>query len=194
MAELDRTLIIQALKASDDLREQTEEEMLRRFDLAKKKLIESFRNHPVSVEIEEGVSATNLSGTLGGYGNLFTFIGFPANAKPMEGVYKLLETSIRIVPESNSSNDLKFNFSIVTPSEEEILAASPLPWLSGKSWLLSIETGIDGLNNYLAGRYGEAKESRSGGGLEASKPIRATAFQTVNYYQTMLQEFIEELQ
>ena len=33
-----------------------------------------FDRHPVTVEIEKGPDATNTSGTLGGVGNLFSFI------------------------------------------------------------------------------------------------------------------------
>ena len=38
------------------------------------RLVDEFVNHPVTKEIEGGVTASNQSGTLGGYGNLFSFI------------------------------------------------------------------------------------------------------------------------
>jgi hypothetical protein len=53
------------------------------YDLAAKKvedgkarLLQDLNNHPVTKEIESGETASNVSGTLGGKGNLFSFIGF----------------------------------------------------------------------------------------------------------------------
>ena len=48
----------------------------RRFNAAHKKLLNEFETHPVTREIEGGPDATNTSGTLGGSGNLFSFLGF----------------------------------------------------------------------------------------------------------------------
>ena len=39
-------------------------------------LMKEFEEHTVTKEIEEGAGASNISSTLGGYGNLFTYIGF----------------------------------------------------------------------------------------------------------------------
>ena len=39
-------------------------------------LLAAFEEHPVTKEIDAGPGSNNSSGTLGGYGNLFTFIGF----------------------------------------------------------------------------------------------------------------------
>ena len=45
------------------------------FNKIKEDLLREFNNHPVTKEIESGVDSLNSSGTLGGVGNLFTFIG-----------------------------------------------------------------------------------------------------------------------
>ena len=64
-----------------------EQEMHKRAEMklqnAKNIMINEFESHPVSVEIAGGSGASNSSRTLGGYGNLFTFIGFPAGARPI---------------------------------------------------------------------------------------------------------------
>lgn len=44
-----------------------------RINEARRELINDFESHPVTREIEGGTESSNLSGTLGGYGNLFTF-------------------------------------------------------------------------------------------------------------------------
>ena len=37
---------------------------------------QDFESHPVTQELDGGENASNISGTLGGYGNLFSFLGF----------------------------------------------------------------------------------------------------------------------
>ena len=53
--------------------------VLSKIDREKQRFLAEFQAHPVTQEIDGGVSARNSSGTLGGYGNLFTFIGFTAS-------------------------------------------------------------------------------------------------------------------
>ena len=50
---------------------------------SKQKLIQNFISHPVSSEISSGPNSSNISGTLGGYGNLFSFIGFNSGDDPV---------------------------------------------------------------------------------------------------------------
>ena len=39
-------------------------------------MIAKFLNHPVTIEIKGGIDASNISGTLSGITNLYSFIGF----------------------------------------------------------------------------------------------------------------------
>ena len=64
--------------------------VLREFEREKAKLITEFARHPVTVEIEGGVGAANTSNTLGGRGNLFSFIGFESSDKPTAAIYEKL--------------------------------------------------------------------------------------------------------
>ena len=63
-------------------------------------LIAEFNAHPVTKEIEGGEGSANISGTLGGYGNLFTYIGFNDSDHPIEILRALLKNSlqVRILP------------------------------------------------------------------------------------------------
>ena len=47
-----------------------------RFKKAKQQMVENFESHPVTQEIRSGPDAGNASSTLGGYGNLYSYIGF----------------------------------------------------------------------------------------------------------------------
>ena len=45
-----------------------------RLNIAKKKLLEEFDQHEVTQEMKGGPDASNYSGSLGGYGNLFSLM------------------------------------------------------------------------------------------------------------------------
>ena len=70
---------------------------------ARKDFLESFENHEVTKEIEQGESGENISGTLKGYGNLFSFIGFENGDSPTE-VVKNLISRIRLIKKSYSKS------------------------------------------------------------------------------------------
>ena len=55
-------------------------------------LVKQFQTHPITVEIDGGPLATNSSGTLGGYGNLFSFIGFSSGSNPTSIIKKIFST------------------------------------------------------------------------------------------------------
>jgi hypothetical protein len=57
-----------------------------RFNKIKNELIQEFLNHPVTQEIKAGPNTTNISGTLNGKGNLFSFIGFYEGDDPIQDI------------------------------------------------------------------------------------------------------------
>ena len=63
------------------------------FEKIKQEMIEEFNAHPITQEIELGVTAPNLSNTLSGVTNLFSFIGFDAGSRPIDPIRQLLEKS-----------------------------------------------------------------------------------------------------
>ena len=70
----------------------------KQFIEAKSRLIEDFDSHPVTTEIKGGTNASNLSGTLSGYGNLFSFIGFPEGSDPTVVVRNFLQSFVEDAP------------------------------------------------------------------------------------------------
>ena len=60
------------------------------FEREKTEFIQDFLEHPVTKEIQGGAMASNISNTLEGYGNLFTFIGFSETDEPIDQVLDML--------------------------------------------------------------------------------------------------------
>lgn len=150
----------------------------------KQQLLNEFDNHPVTKEISAGPSASNTSNTLGGYGNLFTFIGFESGADPITPIRSLLAKSIdlRSIRKKNKQAMYVLRFSM--PTREEIEAATPSPW-STQSWVDAVERGMSGLGKFLYSKnQGRFSTSRSGSGVQAEFEIRSTQNSSAIDYMT----------
>lgn len=170
------------------------------FNIAKKKLedaknelIQDFNSHPVSKEISAGPNASNVSGTLGGYGNLFSFIGFSAGNNPIELWVSFLKNKIQIKnknPKTKSSNSdvISFEFDVNGISETDYIAAGRMPWESGRSWIKAIEQGISGFSFYISKKMG-----RSGGGIQSENRVRSGQYQRKSYWSSMWKKFLINL-
>ena len=62
-----------------------------------------FDRHPVTKELKQGADGANISGTLGGVGNLFSFIGFYSADRPTDQVREVLKDYL-IFPSQAVSN------------------------------------------------------------------------------------------
>lgn len=163
--------------------EKVQEEILKNKEL----FIEEFNTHPVTQEIRNGPTAGNSSGTLGGYGNLFSFIGFTKGADPISPIINLIN-KIRATDISFSRN--MFNIKILVPSKSEFSSVSTMPWENGRSWLLDIEKGISGLGAYLYRKY---TKSRSGYGLQSDINYRSTLFRPTQYFNFLYNKFLNRM-
>ena len=153
------------------------------FKKMKRELIEQFKNHPVTAEIEAGPKATNISGTLRGKGNLFSFIGFNSNDKPTQPIYRKLE---QISLQSTSiAKDGRSKTFIFYPTAEEIFKVTPMPWAEGRSWAKGIETGIAGFGAYLR----KNDSGRSGAGIQTASKIQKGGFKNTKYISSMIKDF-----
>ena len=74
-----------------NLKMQNGENLVKKIEEMKKDMIKSFLGLGVTREILGGKNASNISGTLGGYGNLFSFIGFPEGSSPVDPIVELLQ-------------------------------------------------------------------------------------------------------
>jgi hypothetical protein len=139
-------------------------------------MISAFENHPVTIEIKSGSQdsmTANVSGTLSGYGNLFSFIGFDEGEDPTEGLERLLRKEIKVVflgmlLRGKSQADVRFE--IRMPNIFELEEVTPLPWSPGDSWASAIERGLSNLGEY----YSIKGKGRSEGGIQLSENRKKT--------------------
>lgn len=155
-----------------------------RFNICKQNLIKEFNSHKVTQEIEAGKSASNISNTLGGRGNLFSFIGFEPGDKPTlpirEALYTITLTKIMINKDGSSQSYVMY------PSAKEIFKITPLPWAEGRSWAEGIENGISNFGYFLAK---DSDKSRSGGGIQSEHQISNSQFSPKPYITAMINNF-----
>lgn len=158
------------------------------FQKKKNRMISEFLNHPVTKEIEMGINAKNISGTLGGgSGNLFSFIGFDSGYDPIQPIEEiLLRTDFKLVRVTKR----EIEFSVTLPEPRDVFAVTPMPWASGRSWAKGIETGISGLGYYL---LKSTDGSRSGLGVQSPRKVRKKSrFKNTQYISAFISRYKKE--
>ena len=163
----------------------------KQFEKAKKAALQAFDNHPVTREIEAGENSNNQSNTLGGEGNLYSFIGFNPGDNPIAKLREFLASKIKIINKVSRKNDMVFYISIDLPSADDIAQVTPLPWAPGRSWAEGIERGLSGLGNYLVK---DNAQSRSGKAVQVKAMIRNSSFSTTPYLTKIISDLITALQ
>ena len=172
-----------------NLKVQKGELLVRKFERATDEMIKDFLSLKVTQEIAGGPGALNMSGTLGGYGNLFSFIGFDMGDNPIDPIIKLLSQTKYRLSSMNTRGEM--TMSIELPSKEDIFAVTPLPWAPGLSWAQRIEIGLSGLGMYL---NTTSDKSRSGGGVQAEHQIRAGKFSNTPYISAFINKWRNKFQ
>lgn len=154
------------------------------FNAAKLKLIDEFEGHAVTREIEGGTGASNISGTLGGKGNLFSFIGFKYGDKPTKVIREMFE---RIeITSIITQRDGFAKTHVLYPRPDDVFMVTPLPWAEGRSWAKGIENGISNFGQYLDLK---ADASRSGRGLQNEKMETGLSFSPTPYITELIADF-----
>tara|TARA_Y100001938_G_C8095410_1_gene437799 strand:+ start:1245 stop:1832 length:588 start_codon:yes stop_codon:yes gene_type:complete len=171
---------------SKKFQKELDKKVLSKIDIQKQRFLAEFQAHPVTQEIDGGVSAKNLSGTLGGYGNLFTFIGFTAASNPTSVIKNIIRSiSFRNTKTSFRKSQILRNFAIRVPTKTDIYALTPMPW-EGGSWAEGVEEGLSGFSYYMYKKFGEG---RSGYGLQSDHEIRKAIFTPKSYITELLNNF-----
>lgn len=174
------------------LKNSVERRIFLAFEKIKRETINEFLRHPVTKEIEAGPTAQNISGTLDGYGNLFSYIGFYNGDDPISPITEIFQKSTitfsRLI-------DGGVVWNIFIPAKEDIWDVSPMPWAAGRSWAKGIETGISGIGQYFYTiREDFGAVSRSETAIQTSKNIRRkTRFKNVKYISAILANFEKKI-
>jgi len=160
-------------------------------------MMEDFENDDITREVEGGPTAPNYSNTLGGYGNLFSFIGFNKDDEPINNLRELLKSTISFKSKYIGYARKQVKFEIEMPNKDAIFSPekTPMPeWNPGKSWIYAIEHGISGLNYYLHHSDSRAmKTSRSGTGIQIKSKLIGGRFSNRSYITALLNKYREYL-
>ena len=182
--EVAKTLRSQAIKEKARI---VAEDKVRR---AHKEMLQDFDTHSVTREIKSGPEGTNLSGTLGGYGNLFSYIGFDRGSQPTESIRTYLEKQVHVFKEPRVLKTVGgaiFSFRLTTPNLDTIQAMTPSPW-ENRSWVKGLESGISGLGFYLFSRKDDFN-TRSESSIQKTQQLRSLSFRPIKYMSSILEKF-----
>lgn len=174
-------------QSSKFLRNDFEKIVRFKFEDIKKEMIKDFLSHPVTKEIKDGPQAQNISNTLGGYGNLFSYIGFYDGDDPIEPILEELKKSTIVFSRPVDGGCI---WNIYIPAKEDIWEVSPMPWAEGRSWAKGIETGISGLGEYFYTLRGGLQNSRSETAVQVKSKLRGKSrFKNVKYISDLLSRY-----
>jgi len=177
-------------QAPKELRRNFEKEIKDKFKKIKNELIKEFLSDPVTIEILQGSSGTNISGTLGGVSNLFAFIGFSSGEQPISPILQSLENIQITYNKEIRKRGIGVEFDVSMPTAQDIFTITPLPWASGRSWAEGIERGLSGLGYLLrkdGGRSGAAVQSRV-------NKIRSGRFQNRPYISALIKKYTKRFE
>jgi len=172
-------------QAPKQLRRDFEREIRDKFKNIKNELIKEFLSDPVTIEILQGASGSNISGTLGGVSNLFAFIGFDSGEQPISPILQSLENIQLTYKQEIRKRGIGVEFEVSLPTAQDIFAITPLPWATGRSWAEGIEQGLSGLGYLLrkdGGRSGAAVQSRV-------NKVRGGRFQNRPYISALIRKY-----
>jgi hypothetical protein len=169
------------------VKEDFDKKIERSFNNIKAEMIRELMNHEITKEISIGVGASNSSNTLGGYGNLFTFIGFEAGTSPIDAIKREFDKTVIRFRTLTDDGPI---WNIYLPAPEDIWDVTPMPWAEGRSWAKGIETGISGVGWYLYNQKKNYPQSRSGPAIQVKSKIASKVrFKNVKYISDILNRY-----
>lgn len=189
MAKIDKKkLIAETKKAREEaLKKEAFSVANRILEEEKVKYINDIKTHPISQELANGPTSENISKTLDGPGNLFSFIGFNEGENPVQDLVDIIDRNTTI--KQVLSKDETFKFEVLTPSLDELKSVTPMPFEGGNSWLKGIENGISGFTNYLYGLM--FPNSRSGKAIQIKNKLRRTNYRPTKYFSLFYAKFLK---
>lgn len=179
--------ILRQLNQQSEYTSYVEKAISEEFEKIKIEMISEFDQHPITIEIEGGINAENISKTLSNITNLYSFIGFESGDKPTEVIREMLKkSSYKKIIGKNSI----INYSFEIPTAQQIFTATPLPWETGRSWAKGIEEGISGLGYYVR----TVRNSRSGLGIQSQNQVRKNVrFKNTQYISALIKKYDKKI-
>lgn len=189
------------IAAKPEINRITDKIAEQRFNKEQKRLMELVDEHRISQELEAGPQNSSVIASLARVeGDLFSFLGFPAGYKPVQVLKRAIKAGMRLEKTSvNQSKTKRYKF--IVPDLDEVAVGTPMEYLEGRSWLVMIEEGIDGLSHYLTQRFkdhankesmGHANiedNSRSGTAIQIKGVIRHAVYQPQKYYTAIINKW-----
>jgi|TARA_R110000824_G_scaffold292245_1_gene480633 hypothetical protein len=172
----------------NSFKQEVKKAIKKEFEDIHKQFLDSFDSHPVTQEIKGGSSSANISKTLGGVGNLFTYIGFESGSDPIKKLRELLDTYEIQYHRRKTHIYTK----IEVPTKEEVFAVTPMPWATGRSWARGIERGISGLGQYLV-KSNRIRKSKSGHAIQIKGRVRGGRFSNRSYISSLLNDYYKNI-
>lgn len=162
------------------------------FGRAHDTMMKNFLEHPVTLELKAGSDASNISNTLNGKGNLFTFCGFFEGTDPTEELGQLLE-GINFEKSSTKKNIIYYRITNY-PSKTQISDVTQMTWGNGESWAFAVENGdFNGsaaLSHYIFKTWAG---SRSGSGIQIPDEYSEKSFKPIPYLSEILSKFQDRI-
>jgi hypothetical protein len=156
-----------------------------------RKLLEDFLRDEISREISAGPTAINITNTLGGRGNLFSFLGYEQGSDPIGELAAFLSDSIQIRSIKSSKSKLTVIVKIKIPTRDDMDELAQLPWVD-RGLVKAIENGISGLGAFLYSQKGFSA-SRSGFAVQASQNIYGGSFKPQKYVSEIIREVAKSM-
>lgn len=197
-----RVLRIELARQSPKVIAKAEPVLERRFDENKDVFLAAFDAHPVTKEIRGGPTVQE---SILGYGNLFSFLGFERDEKPVTPLRAWLKQAIRRdgrpkVAVEGGVIVLRQNVSVPTLDDVNAAANEKNPldsWAGGRAWTDLIEKGIPGFARFLSIYGGKNRRkhmddppSRSGTAIQVkTKNLREGRPGPISYLSGLLAAF-----
>jgi len=198
--------IIFEMLSNGEIQDEIEKAVKKQFNQEKQKTLLEFDSHDVTQELTEPEKG-NISNTLGGYGDLFGFIGFEAGYDPVSPVKLALESKIKFKSTNLSilyprnargqfatgkrTKILKVTYQV--PDLNDFSKSAKFQgWNGNRNWIKGIERGISGVSYYA-----DYPRGRSERGLQLRGPIknsssemeRPSSFKTRPYITEIVENF-----
>lgn len=208
--QINGDLISDALE-NKAIQKEIEDLIKSEFETQKAQMIQGFFQDDISREIKNP-DLGNISKTLGGYGDLFGFIGFFAGSDPIQEASDVLlnKTQLKSITIERVYNrdargrftsgrryrNVKISFTAPTLDDFDDASQKVVRDYSSRNWIKGVEKGISGFN-----RYANYPRGESGRGVELRGVIKnpsvarpeISGYRPRGYVTPLIQEFIKKI-